>query len=503
MQAVLLEGCGGDRTDGGDGHPVEQPVQFVLVAGVEHGEEIGHGGTAGEGHQVDGAALQLLAQFLLAALGRHVPVDRCHRHRGAGVGEGLRQQVAGLQGARQEDAAAGNLRLHERLGKALAGEFLRDQVDPDAVAEQFLGGRLAHRGNLRTGQVPAVQAEQGKPLEEITDRVQAGEQHPLVVAHAVDGLVEQRVVIHRLDMDGRVLEALGPVFLQLHGEFARLFPGSGDHDAAAEQGPFLEPVDGVAQLDHLADDHQRGRLDVCLLDHVADGCQGTDHRMLLRGRGPADHGHRRVRGAAVVDELAGDGRQGLDAHVDDDGADAGGQLVPGDVGQLLVRVLVAGDERHRGRVFTVGDGDAGVGGRGRGRGHPGDDLEVDALGHQFLDLLGAPAEDERVAALQPDDHLAELGVLHEQFVDAVLGKGVQTATFLAGIDELRVFRHVVEQLGAGEIVVDDHLGVLEQVFAAQGDESGITRAGADEVDFAGALWRRRSGYGHWSGPFAV
>ena len=74
-------------------------------------------------------------------------------------------------------------------------------------------------------------------------------------------------------------------------------------------------------------------------------------------------------------------------------------------------------------------------------------------------------------------------MVHQQLVDALLGKGVQAAAFFAGIDQCGSFGDIAEQLGVGQIVVDHHLGVFEKVFSAQGNQAGITGTGTDKVDF--------------------
>ena len=68
----------------------------------------------------------------------------------------------------------------------------------------------------------------------------------------------------------------------------------------------------------------------------------------------------------------------------------------------------------------MGDRDPGVGGRGDAGGDPGHDLELDPGLAQRLALLAAAAEDERVAALEPDDALARAGGLDQALVDLLL-----------------------------------------------------------------------------------
>ena len=65
----------------------------------------------------------------------------------------------------------------------------------------------------------------------------------------------------------------------------------------------------------------------------------------------------------------------------------------------------------------MGDRDPGVGGRGDPGGDAGDDLELDPGRGQRLGLLAAAAEDERVAALEPDDAAPGPGALDHQRLD--------------------------------------------------------------------------------------
>ena len=68
----------------------------------------------------------------------------------------------------------------------------------------------------------------------------------------------------------------------------------------------------------------------------------------------------------------------------------------------------------------MGDRDPGVGGGGDPGGDPGDDLELDPGLAQGLALLAAAAEDEGVAALEPDDALPLAGGLDQPLVDLLL-----------------------------------------------------------------------------------
>ncbi|MNE89673.1 hypothetical protein D3C80_1871120 [compost metagenome] len=85
----------------------------------------------------------------------------------------------------------------------------------------------------------------------------------------------------------------------------------------------------------------------------------------------------------------------------------------------------------------MGQRDSGIGSTARGRGDAGHHLEGNAVGRQLLDLLAATPEDERVAALQAQHALAQLGLLDQQAVDFILGHGMVGAA-LADVDALGI-----------------------------------------------------------------
>ena len=72
-------------------------------------------------------------------------------------------------------------------------------------------------------------------------------------------------------------------------------------------------------------------------------------------------------------------------------------------------------------MAAVGDRNARIGQRSDRRGDPGDHLEVDAGFGAGARLLAAASEDERIAALEPDDSLALAGEPQQQRGGFVLG----------------------------------------------------------------------------------
>ena len=169
--------------------------------------------------------------------------------------------------------------------------------------------------------------------------------------------------------------------------------------------------------------------------------EGAGDGALLGRRAPADDGGGRLGGPAVARSASRRSRAGLHAHQEDERVDGGGQAAPSrsPVSALSGSSWPVTTAKLDGDA-AVGDGDAGVGGHGDGGGDAGHDLEGDAGVAQRLRLLAAAAEDERVAALQPDDALALAGLLDEQGVDRVLVVAAGRAGDLADVDQLGVRR---------------------------------------------------------------
>ncbi len=58
-------------------------------------------------------------------------------------------------------------------------------------------------------------------------------------------------------------------------------------------------------------------------------------------------------------------------------------------------------------------------------------------------------------------------------------------TFFSGIDQLGAFRNVFQQFRTGQIVIDQDFRPLQEIFATQGNETGITRTSPHQIDFTG------------------
>src|ERR1700722_4676518 len=87
------------------------------------------------------------------------------------------------------------------------------------------------------------------------------------------------------------------------------------------------------------------------------------------------------------------------------------------IGLVSVAIPMTRDERDAVRVIAMSQRYAGVGGAaGRGR-DAGDHRKTNARLPQRFELFAAPAENERIAALQSYDTHAPRGMLDEQCVD--------------------------------------------------------------------------------------
>ena len=88
-------------------------------------------------------------------------------------------------------------------------------------------------------------------------------------------------------------------------------------------------------------------------------------------------------------------------------------------------------------------------------------------------------KDERVAALQATHAQTRGNQLHEAAVDLVLRHGVVTGA-LAHVDERGVAARELQYRRRDQRVVHDDVGFAQQARAAQRDELGFARTGADQ-----------------------
>ncbi len=122
-------------------------------------------------------------------------------------------------------------------------------------------------------------------------------------------------------------------------------------------------------------------------------------------------------------------------------------------------------------------------GRGAGRGDAGNDLESDTAGFQRIDFFSAAPEHPRITAFQPHDALAAFGSHHKGLCDFLLRPAV-TARSLPNVNALGVTTGQFKDFRVKQPVIIDHIGFLQALHAAQGDQILRPRSCANKADTA-------------------
>src|SRR5581483_10950059 len=106
-------------------------------------------------------------------------------------------------------------------------------------------------------------------------------------------------------------------------------------------------------------------------------------------------------------------------------------------------------------------------------------------------LFAAAAEDEGIAALQPDHGLAGSGAGYEQLVDLPLRHAVPALGF-ADRDQLGLAARMIEHALAHQPVVEDDIGRFQRAYRLHSEKLGVSGAGANE-EHAALTMRCRGG----------
>ena len=295
-----------------------------------------------------------------------------------------------------------------------------------------------------------------------------------------DEFAEGEHVFGRVDADGGDLIGIGPEEGELAVEIASLLPGAGDDDGFAKKRALFEPVDLFAEAYDVADSADGGGFETGVFDFLGDGFEGADESLLLAGGGPAHHGDGCFGRSSSLDKRIGDRSHALDTHEHDLGAGGFGELFVIDAALGLRGIFVTGEDSELGIVGAVGDGDAGVAGTGDGGANSRDDFKRDPSGAELLRLFTSTAEDHGVAAFEADDGFPFIRFVDEKLVDPALGDGV-VAGFFSSVDLFATLWRPTEHLGIRKVIVNEDIGLLDELFGAEGAEAEVAGAGAYEV----------------------
>ena len=214
---------------------------------------------------------------------------------------------------------------------------------------------------------------------------------------------------------------------------------------------------------------------------VGDGGERGPHGALVGTGAVAHRGDRRVGRAAAVDQAPGDVADAARAHEDHERAAGAGERVPVDVGAVLGGSSWPVTTVKWVDTPAVGHRDARVGGAPIALVIPGTTSN------------GTPAAASASASSPPrpntngsppfsrTTHSAVRPRSTSTALICVLGE-VDLARGLARGDQLGAGGRELEQRGRRQAVVHDDVGRAEQLGAADGEEPGVARARADEVD---------------------
>ncbi len=188
---------------------------------------------------------------------------------------------------------------------------------------------------------------------------------------------------------------------------------------------------------------------------------------------------RRVPGKPGLQQPGGQVADGMHAHIDDRGRLGVGQRRPVEIlGQAAV-ARMGGDVLHPARHGPVGERNAKARRRAAGGGDAGHDFAGDASRTDFRHFLGEPAENGGVAALQAHHALAAQRHLDDQLRNVFLVAGFAVAA-LADRDALRFAPREVQDRIRHKVVVEHHVGGLEQPHRLHRHQLRIARPRTDE-----------------------
>ncbi len=318
-------------------------------------------------------------------------------------------------------------------------------------------------------------------------RVGGGERHPLVPAHPHGG-----VAAAAPPSSGPTTSMTGSSTTrgsrpgQRRDQLSRLPPGTGHHHRPTRQRPVAVPrqVEG-GNRSH--DDH-RGRAH----RHVPQAGERRPHAPSSRCGPPFDDGDGGVVGPAGGAETAGDLGTVGHPHEDHDRPPGLGQRFPVDPARSSRSADMARHHGDRGGQTSVGHRHAGGRRYRHRRGDTRHDLPADSRAPERLNLLAAPPEHEGIATLQPHHRLASPAALHEQGIDLGLAPRPARRRRHSGCDRPARALPRVDPFGprggklqdrrVDQAVVNHDVGDRQELGSPAGQEPGVPRAGAHQVD---------------------
>ena len=140
---------------------------------------------------------------------------------------------------------------------------------------------------------------------------------------------------------------------------------------------------------------------------------------------------------------------------------------------------MSGDEGHAVRARAVRERYAKRCGAADAGGDPRHHFDGYAGGLQARELLAAAAENERIAALQPRDHVPRAREMDHEPLDEILRRR-SAAAALADLDHSALRER--ETAPVDELIDEHHIGFAKRAHRAQRQELWIAGSRADEIN---------------------
>ena len=151
------------------------------------------------------------------------------------------------------------------------------------------------------------------------------------------------------------------------------------------------------------------------------------------------------------------------------------------------RAFVPGEKRHV-RIFrAMRHRNSSISRPGDGRCYSGYNLKINSgIDNRFC-FFGAAPENKWIAALQPDNPFSRARFFDQERVDFFLAKRV-LACFFPRIDNFRLVSRPVEHFRVGQMIVHDHVRLLDTFLGSQRNQPKVPWPRANKINFANALF---------------
>ena len=146
----------------------------------------------------------------------------------------------------------------------------------------------------------------------------------------------------------------------------------------------------------------------------------------------------------------------------------------------FLRIFVAG-EKSDVRIFrAMRHRNSGVGRPGDRRGNSRHNFKFNSGIDDRFCFFRAASKNKRIAALQPDNLFSCARLFDQEHVDFFLTEGV-FAGLLSDVNDLCIITRPTQHFWIRQMIVHDHVRLLDALLRAQRDQAEIARPGPDQI----------------------